>query len=112
MMPMPSSRFVARPYPALMPMQPNPSADTSNPLLPNVRFSIALFSPRERHITGGRDKIHGQLEEQARAEACASFRAIRPIGLVPGGSSDIDMRPGHLADGIQRGKATPGSRLV
>ena len=28
----------------LSPMQPKPSADTSKPLLPNMRFCIALFS--------------------------------------------------------------------
>ena len=32
----------AGPYPKLMPMQPSPSAETSRPLLPSLRFCIAI----------------------------------------------------------------------
>jgi hypothetical protein len=31
------------PYPKLNPIQPKPSADTSKPLLPNIRFSIIVL---------------------------------------------------------------------
>ena len=34
--------LAAGPYPKLMPMQPKPSADTSSPLVPNIRFCIPL----------------------------------------------------------------------
>ena len=40
----PSSRLVGCPYPKLMPIQPKPSADTSKPSLPNIRFCITSVS--------------------------------------------------------------------
>src|SRR6476469_627273 len=44
MIAMAAFRSVAGPYPKLRPMHPKPSAETSSPLFPNVRFCI--ISPR------------------------------------------------------------------
>lgn len=49
-----------------MPMQPKPSAETSSPLLPNVRFCIALFS----------------FNDQRRSTPCVSGRGDLAYSLV------------------------------
>jgi len=59
------------PYEKLIPMQPNPKAETSRPLFPNVRFCI-VFSFHPFRPTGPQETIRC-------SHPCATFLIIRSM---------------------------------